>query len=132
MAREIHLNGVVDDDDRDVITIGEGEGQKRYLLRPMTRDLRRKLNAVEKKVEDLDAERATTDLDVDDYYDRMVAVFCEGIDILLEIDTSGETKHRTPASKVFLGMYQENKLGWSTIANNYAGLRDQTEEARPI
>ena len=132
MPREIHLNGVIEDDDRDIITIGEGDAEKKYRLRPMTRDLRRKVNAVEKKVEDLDAQRATEDLDVDDYYDRMVAVFAEGIDVLLEIDTSGETKHRTAASKVLLARYQENKLGWSTIANYYSGLRDATEEARPI
>lgn len=132
MPREIHLNGVVHEDERTPVVIGEDEAQRKYLLRPMTRDLRKKLNAVEKKVEDLDAERATTDLDVDDYYDRMVGIFAEGIDVLLEIDNTGEQKHRTNASKVLLALYQENKLGWSQIANNYAQLRDATEEVRPI
>lgn len=132
MPREIHLNGVVEDEDRVPVVIGEGDQEKRYKLRPMTRDLRRKINAVEAKVEALDTERATTTLDPDDYYDRMVAIFCEGIDVLAEIDSSGETKHRTPLSKVLMAKYQENKIGWSTIANYYATLRDDTEDARPI
>lgn len=132
MPREIHLNGVVEDDDRIPVVIGEGETAKKYLLRPMTRDLRKKVNAVEAKVTTLDEERLTSDMDDDDYYDRMVALFCEGLDVLLEIDTTGEQKHRTPASKVLLAGYQENKLGWSQIASYYSGLRDKTEEARPI
>jgi hypothetical protein len=66
----IHLNGVVQEEDRQIIKIGEGDGEKSYVLRMMTRDVRRKINAVQRKLEELDAKRATTDLDLDTYYDQ--------------------------------------------------------------
>jgi hypothetical protein len=128
----IHLNGVVQEEDRQIIKIGEGDGEKSYVLRMMTRDVRRKINAVQRKLEELDTKRATTDLDLDTYYDQGVDLYLEGVDVLLEIDTSGESKHRTPASKQLRAQYQENKLGWSQVANYYAGLRDETEATRPI
>lgn len=128
----IHLNGVVQEEDRQIIKIGEGDGEKSYVLRMMTRDVRRKINAVQRKLEELDTKRATTDLDLDTYYDQGVDLYLEGVDVLLEIDTSGESKHRTAASKQLRAQYQENKLTWAQVASHYNGLCELAEEVRPI
>lgn len=128
----IHLNGVVQEEDRQIIKIGEGDGEKAYVLRMMTRDVRRKINAVQRKLEELDTKRATTDLDLDTYYDQGVDLYLEGVDVLLEIDTSGESKHRTAASKQLRAQYQENKLTWAQVASHYNGLCELAEEVRPI
>lgn len=128
----IHLNGVVQEEDRQIIKIGEGDGEKAYVLRMMTRDVRRKINAVQRKLEELDTKRATTDLDLDTYYDQGVDLYLEGVDVLLEIDTSGESKHRTAASKQLRAQYQENKLTWAQVAGHYNGLCELAEEVRPI
>lgn len=131
MPREIHLNGVVADEDRVPVTIGEGEQARHYRLRPMTRDLRKKVNAVELKVDKI-KESVEGDADLDRFYDDLVDVFLEGVDVLLEVDNTGESKHRTPASKTLRAGYQENHLSWATIANYYAELRDEAESTRPI
>lgn len=128
----IHLNGVVQEEDRQIVKIGEGDGEKSYVLRMMTRDVRRKINAVQRKLEELDTKRATTDLDLDTYYDQGVDLYLEGVDVLLEIDTSGESKHRTAASKQLRAQYQENKLTWAQVASHYNGLCELAEEVRPI
>lgn len=137
MPREIHLDGLVsndagENDERDIIIIGEGDTAKRYRLRPMTRAQRQKVNVIEEKILAVDEQRNRDELTADAYYDRLVDVFTEGIDVLLEIDSSGETKSRTPASKLLLARYQENKMTWAQIGSYYSGLREETEAARPI
>ena len=133
MPREIHLNGAVEDGEAIVFSIGEGEDQKTYAyrLRSMTRDVRKKINAVELKTDKIKSQVEESD-DLDQFYDDLVAVFLEGIDILLEIDTSGEAKHRTPASKILKARYEQNQLRWSDVGSYYAEFREEAEQGRPI
>jgi hypothetical protein len=74
----------------------------------------------------------STFVDLDTYYDQGVDLYLEGVDVLLEIDTSGESKHRTAASKQLRAQYQENKLTWAQVAGHYNGLCELAEEVRPI
>lgn len=117
MPREIHLNGAVADDDRDIVQLFD----KTYRLQPVTRSVQKKLHVVSTALDAIPEDAG------EDGYDQVVELLADGIDVLLEIDGT----HRTSAKKLLMQKWESDDLTLQQIQNYYTELQTSEAEARP-